>query len=72
MKRRISKPECMLTETSQTDMKHKEKKEGKKEGEQNIKELQYCIIIKDKKGHNENTINGRKNEKKRKKKQLKH
>ena len=64
MKRRISKPECMLTETSQTEMKHKEKKEGKKEGEQNNKELWYCIIIKDKKAHNESTINRRKNEKK--------
>ena len=65
MKRRISKPEYMLTETSQIDMKYKEKKEEKKEGEQNIKELWYCIIIKDKQAHNGNTRNGIKKEKKK-------
>ena len=58
----------MLTETFQIEMKYKEKKEGKKEGEQNIKELWYCIIIKDKQAHNGNTRNGIKKEKKKRKK----
>lgn len=45
MKKRISKPECMLPGTSQTEMKYKEKKEGKKE-------LWYCVTIKDKQANN--------------------
>lgn len=60
MKRRISKSECMLTETSQTEMKHKGKKRRGTEYQRTVVLYNY-----DKKAHNENTRNGRKNEKKK-------